>query len=336
MTFNHIPVLFKQVTSLIAAHEPGRIIDATLGGAGHSKGLLERLPNARLLGIDRDAAAIQTAQQVLAPYQNRVNIRKGVFSDMKAIAESVGWTQADCILMDIGVSSPQIDDPTRGFSFRMDGPLDMRMNQDDPITAADLLNTASQEQLETILRDFGEELKAKTIAREIVKRREKKPWKTTGELNELLEKLVGFKHQHGLPPATRTFQALRIAVNHELEELSNALKTAVELLAPDGVIAVISFHSLEDRIVKRFFQYEATSCICPPKMPVCTCGKIQTLEILTHKPITAEKEELEMNPRAASAKLRAAVKLPPAERERPTSAEDRAPSATKTKNFTIL
>ena len=309
MTFNHIPVLFKQVTSLIAEHAPRRIIDATIGGAGHSKGLLERLPEARLLGIDRDAQAVAAATQALLPFKDRVAIRQGVFSDMKAIANGIGWENADCVLMDIGVSSPQIDDPDRGFSFRMDGPLDMRMNRDDAMTAADLLNTASQEDLETIIRDYGEEHKARFIAREIVKRREKKPWKTTGELNELLEKLVGFKHQYGLPPATRTFQALRIAVNHELDELSNALKSALELLSPNGILVVITFHSLEDRIVKHFFQYEAASCVCPPKMPVCVCGKVKTIEILTRKPVTADEEELKANPRAACAKLRAAMKL---------------------------
>ena len=175
--------------------------------------------------------------------------------------------------------------------------------------AAVLLNTASQEELETIIRDYGEEHKARFIAKEIVKRREKKPWETTSELNELLEKIVGFKGQHGLPPATRTFQALRIAVNHELDELSNALKSALELLAPNGILAVITFHSLEDRIVKKFFQYEAATCVCPPKMPICTCGKKQTIEILTRKPITADEEELKNNPRAACAKFRAALKL---------------------------
>ena len=177
------------------------------------------------------------------------------------------------------------------------------------MTAAILLNTASQEELETIIRDYGEEFKARFIAREIVKRREKKPFETTGELNELLEKIIGFKHQHGLPPATRTFQALRIAVNHELDELSDALKSALELLSPNGVLAVITFHSLEDRIVKHFFQYEAATCVCPPKMPVCTCGKKKTIEILTRKPITADEEELKNNPRAACAKLRVAMKL---------------------------
>ena len=309
MTFQHIPVLFKPVTSLIAEHKPQRIIDATIGGGGHARGLLERLPNAQLLGIDRDDTAIAAASQNLEPFKDRVTILKGVFSDMKAIAESIGWEHADAILMDIGVSSPQIDDPERGFSFRMDGPLDMRMNQEDTTTAAVLLNTASQEELEAIIRDYGEEHKARFIAREIVKRREKKPWETTGELNQLLEKIVGFKGQHGLPPATRTFQALRIAVNHELDELSDALKNALELLAPNGILAVITFHSLEDRIVKRFFQYEAATCVCPPKMPVCTCGKIQTIEILTRKPVTADEEELKNNPRAACAKLRAAMKL---------------------------
>jgi 16S rRNA (cytosine1402-N4)-methyltransferase len=309
MTFTHLPVLFKPVINLIAEHSPQRIIDATIGGGGHAKGLLEQLPNAQLLGIDRDDTAIAAASQNLEPFKDRVTIRKGVFSDMKAIAESIGWDHADTVLMDIGVSSPQIDNPQRGFSFRMDGPLDMRMNQNDTTTAAVLLNTASQEELETIIRDFGEEHKARFIAREIVKRREKKPWETTGELNQLLEKIVGFKGQHGLPPATRTFQALRIAVNHELDELSDALKNALEFLAPNGILAVITFHSLEDRIVKRFFQYEAATCVCPPKMPICTCGKIQTIEILTRKPVTADEEELKINPRAACAKLRAAMKL---------------------------
>ena len=228
---------------------------------------------------------------------------------MKAIASSIGWDHADAVLMDIGVSSPQIDDPARGFSFRMDGPLDMRMNRNDTTTAAVLLNTASQEELETIIRDYGEEHKARFIAKEIVKRREKKPWETTGEFNQLLENIVGFKGQHGLPPATRTFQALRIAVNHELDELSDALKRALELLSPNGILAVITFHSLEDRIVKKFFQYEAATCVCPPKMPICTCGKKQTIEILTRKPITADDEELNNNPRAACAKFRAAMKL---------------------------
>ncbi len=309
MIFHHLPVLFQPVINLIAERSPRRIIDATIGGAGHARGLLERLPEAQLLGIDRDDDAIAAATQNLEPFKDRATVRKGVFSDMKAIAASIGWNQADAVLMDIGVSSHQIDDPERGFSFRMDGPLDMRMDRQNTITAATLLNTASQEELETIIRDYGEEFKARFIAREIVKRREKKPWQTTGELNELLEKIIGFKHQHGLPPATRTFQALRIAVNHELDELSSALKSALEVLAPNGVLAVITFHSLEDRIVKHFFQYEAATCVCPPKMPVCTCGKKQTIKILTRKPITADEEELKNNPRAACAKLRAAMKL---------------------------
>ena len=310
MIFHHIPVLFQSVTNLIAENKPQRIIDATIGGAGHARGLLERLPEAQLLGIDRDDDAITAATENLEPFKDRATIRKGVFSDMKAIAAGIGWDHADAVLMDIGVSSHQIDDPERGFSFRMDGPLDMRMNrQEDTMTAATLLNTASQEELETIIRDFGEEFKARFIAKEIVKRREKKPFETTSELNELLEKIIGFKHQHGLPPATRTFQALRIAVNHELDELSDALKSALELLSPNGVLAVITFHSLEDRIVKHFFQYEAATCVCPPKMPVCTCGKKKTIDILTRKPITADEEELKNNPRAACAKLRAAMKL---------------------------
>ena len=314
MIFKHTPVLLQKITSLAAEHRPQRIIDATLGGGGHSRGILERLPEARLLGIDRDANAIAAATQNLKPFEDRIAIRQGVFSNMKAIAAEIGWEHADFILLDIGVSSPQIADPARGFSFRMDGKIDMRMNTQDPLTAADILNTASQEELETIIRDYGEEFKAKAIAREIVRRREKKPWETTSELNELLEKVVGFKNQHGLPPATRTFQALRIAVNHELDELSKALKIALELLAPNGILAVISFHSLEDKIVKRFFQYEAASCICPPKMPICTCNKVKTIEILTKKPVMADETELAANPRAACAKLRVAMKLDTSEK----------------------
>lgn len=306
MTFQHQPVLLGQTIEIIAGCNPARILDGTLGGAGHSSELLKRLPDATLLGIDRDQVALQAAAQKLQPYQDRIKLVQATFSQMTQVANKIGWTSIDAILLDIGVSSPQIDTPERGFSFRQDGPLDMRMNKNDAVTAADILNTSTQEDLETIIRDYGEERKARQIARAIVKRRERSPWRNTLELAQLVEDVVGFKNQHGLPPATRTFQALRIAVNRELEELENALPSAIRLLSPGGVIAVITFHSLEDRIVKQTFQHEAATCVCPPKMPLCTCNKIQTLELITKKPITADEDEIRQNPRSSCAKLRAA------------------------------
>ena len=209
--------------------------------------------------------------------------------------------------MDIGVSSPQLDLPERGFSFRFDGPLDMRMDPSHGPTAADLLNTLPERELADILYRYGEERRSRQVAAEIVRRRRERPWARTGELAELLERVVGRAHQHGLPPATRCFQALRIAVNDELGELERTLRQAVRLVAVGGRIAVITFHSLEDRIVKQFFREQAASCTCPPGLPVCVCGKVSTLRILTPKPLTASEQELQDNPRAACAKLRAAT-----------------------------
>ena len=305
--FKHTPVLLNEMTDLLAKAPGSRFVDATLGGGGHAEALLERRKDARLIGLDRDVNAIKSASERLSRFGERFQAVHSNFSNLASAVRQCGWTSIDGIMLDIGVSSPQIDDPERGFSFRFDGPLDMRMNQSDSVTAADILNNASEEELEDIFRRYGEELKARRIAREVVQRRAAAPWKGTAEFAELLERIVGRAHQHGLPPATRCFQALRIAVNNELGELESALEQAVELTSIGGIIAVISFHSLEDRIVKTYFREQAATCICPPGLPVCTCHKVQTLEILTKKPVTATEAEIASNPRAACAKLRAAA-----------------------------
>ena len=305
--FKHSPVLLNETIDILAQAPGCRFVDATLGGGGHAEALLERRKDAQLIGLDRDINAIRNATERLGRFSDRFQAVQTNFSNLANAVKQRGWDSIDALLMDIGVSSPQIDDPARGFSFRFDGPLDMRMNQSDKTTAADILNNASEKELEDIFRRYGEELKARRIAKEVVQRRATAPWKTTTEFSELLERIVGRAHQHGLPPATRCFQALRIAVNNELGELESALQQAVELINVGGIIAVISFHSLEDRLVKSFFREQASTCVCPPGLPVCTCHKVQTLNIITHKPITASEAELVSNPRAACAKLRAAT-----------------------------
>ena len=306
--FQHIPVLLAPVLDLLAETPGTRFVDATLGGGGHSQALLARRPDIRLLlGLDRDPAAIAAATERLRPFGDRLTAVQATFSSLEQVVHDHGWSQIDALLMDIGVSSPQLDLPERGFSFRFDGPLDMRMDPSHGPTAADLLNTLPERELADILYRYGEERRSRQVAAEIVRRRRERPWARTGELAELLERVVGRAHQHGLPPATRCFQALRIAVNDELGELERTLRQAVRLVAVGGRIAVITFHSLEDRIVKQFFREQAASCTCPPGLPVCVCGKVSTLRILTPKPLTASEQELQDNPRAACAKLRAAT-----------------------------
>ncbi len=304
--FKHCPVLQDEAVSWLVGDGGGRrFVDGTLGGGGDSQRLLERLPSASVLGIDRDPSALAASSERLAVFGGRFQAWRGTFSRMEEATRSMGWNKVDGILLDLGVSSPQIDTPERGFSFRFDGPLDMRMDPSQPQTAADLLNTLDAEELARIFREYGEERLAGPVSRAIVARRGQRPWARTGELAELLERRIGRAHQHGLPPATRVFQALRIAVNHELDELSAGLQAAERLLAPGGRLVVISFHSLEDRMVKQFLQHAALSCICPPGFP-CTCHKQVTFEILTRKPQTASPRELAANPRSACAKLRAA------------------------------
>ena len=301
--------MLNEVVALFREHGVTRFIDGTLGGAGHSSALLEALPGACMLGIDQDPTALEAAGARLASYGKRATLARGNFSDMEAIAEQHDFHCVDGVLLDIGVSSPQIDTPERGFSIRFDGPLDMRMNPDSTLTAAFILNHFSEKALADLFFQFGEERKSRQVARAVVARREQKPWERTGEFAELVTSIVGKAHQHGLNPATRCFQALRIMVNDELEHLDKGLKAALALLKEGGILVVISFHSLEDRIVKEFFNYEALSCTCPPGLPVCTCGKVQRLKVLTKKPVRPSDEECAANPRAACAKLRAAIKL---------------------------
>ena len=303
--FVHQPVLQQEAITALTGGGGTRFLDGTLGGGGDSAALLEAYPAVELLGIDRDPAALRAATERLEAYGGRFHAWHGRFSQMEMALDALGWPKVDGILLDIGVSSPQIDTPERGFSFRFDAPLDMRMDPSMGPTAADLLNTLSEVELAEIFWKYGEERFSRQVARAVVARRQERPWQRTKELAELLERVIGRMHQHGLPPPTRVFQALRIAVNHELEELASALKAAERRLSPGGRLVVISFHSLEDRIVKQFLQHASLRCVCPPGMP-CTCHKQATFQILTRKPIMASEEEICENPRSACAKLRCA------------------------------
>jgi 16S rRNA (cytosine1402-N4)-methyltransferase len=308
MDYSHLSVLPNEVLEYLVTPHGVRYVDGTLGGAGHASLLLEKFPRARLLGIDRDEAAIRAAEERLGQYGKRVRLCRGSYGDMKALVRSQNWDRVDGILLDLGISSHQIDTPDRGFSLRFDGPLDMRMDRRARVTASQLLNTAPEEELARIFYEYGEERRSRRIARAVVERRQEKLWERTGEFAEFIEKILG-RPRKGLPPATRCFQALRIAVNDELGQLREGLAAAVELLRPGGRLVVISFHSLEDRMVKRFFRDEAKSCICPPEQLICNCGKQVRLKVLTRRPVEASVTELEQNRRAASAKLRAAERV---------------------------
>jgi 16S rRNA (cytosine1402-N4)-methyltransferase len=261
-----------------------------------------------LLGLDLDPEALAIARQRLFGFMDRAIIRQASYRDAAGILADVGWGQIDGALLDLGVSSMQVDQPERGFSFMAEGPLDMRFDPETGPSAADLVNTLAEEELADIIYEFGEERFSRRIARAIVAAR---PLHTTRELAALIQKAVPSNYDRRIHPATRTFQALRIATNRELDAVSDALPALVECLKPGGKIAIISFHSLEDRIVKHFFQRESRDCICPPEQPVCTCGHKATLKVLTRKPVRATEEEINTNPRARSAKLRVAEKLEP-------------------------
>jgi len=307
--FPHQPVLYQEVLDALAPESGKDYLDGTLGAGGHAEGILmASAPRGRLLGLDLDSEALAIARQRLFAYQERTIIRQASYRFAAEILQEIGWQQAHGILLDLGVSSMQIDRPHRGFSFKEKGPLDMRFNQEMGLSAADLVNTLSEKDLADIIWEFGEERYSRRIARAIVAAR---PINTTQGLAGLIEKAVPGYETH-LHPATRTFQALRIATNRELETISGALPSLVECLAPGGKIAVISFHSLEDRIVKQFFRRESKNCICPPEQPVCTCQHTATLKVLTKKPVRATEQEIEENPRSRSARLRIAEKIPKA------------------------
>ena len=302
----HTSVLLAETIELLAPMPEEVFVDATLGLGGHTKALLETEATLRVIGIDQDAEAMAMAKQRLAAFGDRVEFRQGNFADIRKFVD-----KADGILADLGVSSLQFDSGSRGFSFRFDAPLDMRMDAEgDDETAAELLERLPQDEIANLIYRYGEERFSRRIARRIVERRNAgSPVRTTKELAELVERSVPRKPKDKIHPATKTFQALRIAVNRELEVLEGFLNDAIDLLRPNGRLAIISFHSLEDRMVKQAFLKASGKCQCPPRIPQCICGAKREVEILTKKPITAGDEELDLNPRSRSAKLRAVRKL---------------------------
>ena len=312
MEYTHKPVLLDACIQALNIRPDGVYVDGTLGRAGHSLEIARRLTTGRLICIDRDQAAIDAAQVRLAPYLDRVTLVHSNFSELKEVLSAAGVSGADGMLFDLGVSSPQLDDASRGFSYMQDAPLDMRMDTAAPLTAYEVVNTWSQEELRRILYEYGEERYAPAIAKAIVRARETAPVKTTLELVEIIKGAMPpaalREKQH---PAKRSFQAIRIAVNGELDALPPMLRAAVDGLNPGGRLAVITFHSLEDRIVKRTLAEQARGCTCPPEFPVCVCGKKPRIRLVNRKPITADQAELADNPRARSAKLRVAEKCDP-------------------------
>ena len=309
--FNHLPVLAAEVMELLAPCPGGVYLDGTLGGGGHSELILERIgPEGLLIGIDRDQSALAAASERLIRFGVRFRAVQGSFGDLAAILSQQGITALDGLLLDLGVSSHQLDTADRGFSFRMDGPLDMRMDRSRGATAADLLQELSVEELERIIKEYGEERWARKIAQRIDQARQEEPLVTTLQLAELVSRTIPRRFQEDrIHPATRTFQALRMAVNRELEQAEQGVRDGIGLLKPGGRIAVITFHSLEDRLIKQLYREAATGCICPPKIPYCICTNRPKVRVLTNRPVVAGAEETADNPRARSAKLRVAEKL---------------------------
>ena len=306
MVSEHLPVLTDRVVELLAPAGPGLLVDATVGLGGHAEALLRAEPGFQLVGLDRDPQALARAGEKLQPFSDRVQLVEETFDRLPLVLRRLGLGAPVAVLADIGCSSLQLDNAERGFSFATDGPLDMRMGGNGS-TAAELLEQLEWEELVRILRDYGEERRARAIARAIVRRREQEPLRTTAQLSRMVQDVMGGRERR-IHPATRTFQALRIAVNDELGQLERFLEPAVRSLKSGGRITVISFHSLEDRIVKHTFRRLAGRCTCPPDFPVCRCNPQRVVEVLTSSPIRPDEEEIDLNPRARSARLRAAQK----------------------------
>ncbi len=308
--FHHVSVLLEECLQGLAIKPEGIYVDGTLGGAGHSSRIAASLTTGRLIGIDRDLVALAAAGERLAPYADRVTLVHSNFCEMDTVLEKLGIPGVDGILLDLGVSSPQLDDGSRGFSYMVDAPLDMRMDSSDVLNAYTVVNTWPYEELRRILYEYGEERYAPQIASAVCKRRETHAIETTLELVEVIRSAMPpaalREKQH---PAKRSFQAIRIAVNDELNSVAQAMERAIPLLNPGGRLAVITFHSLEDRIVKNAMASAAKGCTCPPSFPVCVCGKKPKVKIITRKPIVSGEEELARNPRARSAKLRICEKI---------------------------
>lgn len=310
-TFHHVPIMLNEVVEFLSPQRGGVFVDGTLGIGGHANAVLERLPDtARLIGIDRDPAALKAATERLERFGQKFQPVKGNFFDMKALVNGLGITSVNGILLDLGVSSYQLDTPQRGFSYKEEAPLDMRMDTTAALSAYNVVNEYPFEELARVIREYGEERFSSRIASNIVKRREESPINTTTELAELVKRSIpAATRREGPHPARRTFQALRIEVNGELDGLRDAIQNAHDLLAPGGRLAIITFHSLEDRIVKQAFKDFIDPCICDRRAPVCVCGRKPTARLINRKPLVAGEDELNSNPRAHSAKLRAIEKL---------------------------
>jgi 16S rRNA (cytosine1402-N4)-methyltransferase len=303
----HQPVLYQEILTALRPQSPGLYIDGTTGAGGHSFGILSSCsPDGQLLGLDVDPIALDLAQNRLAQFGQRMHLIRASYTEMETRAHALGWQTVSGIVLDLGASSMQFDTADRGFSFRVDGPLDMRFNPENPVTAADLVNTLPEEELSELLWKYGEEQQSRRIARSIVAAR---PISSTLHLAEIIAKTAGTKGQGRIHPATKTFQALRIAVNRELESITEVLPQAVHLLEPGGRLAIIAFHSLEDRIVKTYFRQESRDCICPPELPVCICNHHASIREINHRPIIPSEAEINGNARARSARLRVIEKI---------------------------
>ncbi len=308
--FHHVSVLLEECIQALCIKPDGIYVDGTLGGAGHSSQIVQRLTTGRLIGIDRDPKALKAASERLAPYSDRVTLVHSNFSRVDQVLDELGINGVDGILLDLGVSSPQLDEAERGFSYMADAPLDMRMNSQDTLTAYEVVNLWPREELRRILYEYGEERYAPQIASAIDRRRAERPIETTLELVDVIRSAMPpqalREKQH---PAKRSFQAIRIAVNDELGAVSRVMDAAIPKLNSGGRLAIITFHSLEDRIVKNAMASAAKGCTCPPEFPVCVCGKTPKVKLVSKKPIVSSEEELQRNPRARSAKLRVCEKI---------------------------
>jgi 16S rRNA (cytosine1402-N4)-methyltransferase len=311
MDLFHVPVMVGEVITSLCCRAGAVTVDGTLGGGGHAEAILENTsPDGLLIGIDADGDALREASNRLASFGSRTILVKGNFADMETILIGLNIAKVDGILLDLGVSSHQLDTAKRGFSFSLDAPLDMRMDCSRGSSAYDLIHTLSGKELERIIRDYGEEIRAGRIARAIAAKRELAPIRTTADLAEVVVRALPHdKKPTRIHPATRTFQALRIAVNDELAKLQRALDSGMERLKPGGRFSVISYHSLEDRIVKNAFRAGEKGCLCPPDLPVCACGRQPTMKVLTRKPVLPGEQEIRENPRSRSAKLRTAERI---------------------------
>jgi len=307
----HMPVMLKEAIASLNCMQGGVYLDGTVGGGGHAYGILEETaPGGILVGIDLDDDALLESRKRLDVFGNRKFLVKGNYSDIKAILAGLGIERVDGILLDLGVSSHQLERAERGFSFSLDAPLDMRMNQEGNLTAADIVNGFTGDKLRKIIRDYGEEMRYAKVVSAILARRKTSPIKTTGELARVVLSAISERSKRGkIHPATKTFQAIRIAVNDELANLYKAIDDGVDSLNSGARLSVISFHSLEDRIVKNSFRAWGKECICPPDLPICVCDREAKLKVLTKKPVRPSEEEIKINPRARSAKLRTALRI---------------------------